>query len=90
MSELNDAPATASQYYASLVGAMEYRLADLYTTIANARAALEVGNVAGAKWHLTWASDRIEDTAQHIVDTPVPANMEKDTYLRDVIYGNRK
>lgn len=77
-------------YYAGLIGAMEYRISDLYSSIAHARQCLEDDNTVGAKWHLTWCTDRIEETAEYIANKPRPQGMRDHTYLRDTIYGNRK
>lgn len=77
-------------FYAGAVGAMEYRLADVYSSIARARECMLKHNLTGAEWHLTWVADRIENTAEKLANMSGPAGVANLEYLRDMIYRNRK
>lgn len=83
-------PPDVRDFYVKLITIMEYRLVDVYSSIALAIEAHNAGSKGGLEWHLDYIKDRIEATADRLADLTQPAEGISGTSLRDEIYRNRK
>lgn len=79
-----------SAFYAGQVGALEYRIVTVYESIVSALYYNDGAHTSSVAHQLNWAKSCIESTAERLAGIQTPAFATPASYVRDMIYKNRK